>query len=156
MPAAALGKAGSVVWCIDAQNGSLIWKSDPMRYVTHVVTIAPTFLFVHDQYRNGSFLDKETGKIVKTLAQGYKCTRFTFSQPYLLASNMDIHDLSNMNDIELVSSGPRLDPSECIGAVVSNGRIFYTCHGGSLQVSMVCGTEPAIIAVPWQRHTQPQ
>ncbi len=148
--------AGSVVWCIDAQNGSLIWKSDPMRYVTHVVTIAPKFLFVHDQYRNGSFLDKETGKITKTLAQGYKCTRFTFSQPYLLASNMDIHDLSDMSDIELVSSGPRLDPSECIGAVVSNGRIFYTCHGGGLQVSMVCGTEAAIIAVPWQRFLQSQ
>jgi len=135
----------SLVWCIDAKDGSLIWKSDPVREAIHVVTIGPRFLFVHAQYKNGFLLNKNTGKILTTLTQGYKCTRFTLSEPYLLGSNMDIHDLSDINNIRLLSSGPRLDPSECIGAVGSNGRIFYTCHGGSLQVCQVCGAEAASI-----------
>jgi outer membrane protein assembly factor BamB len=131
----------SLVWCIDAKTGSLIWESDPVREAIHVVTVAPKFLFVHAQYKNSFLLDKHTGKILQTLSQGYKCTRFTFSQPYLLGSNMDIYDLSNAADIRLVSSGPRLDPSECIGTVVSNGRLFYTCHSGGLQACLMCGTE---------------
>ncbi len=139
----------SLVWCVNAQDGSLFWKSDPVREAIQVVTIGPRFLFVHAQYRNGFLLDKETGKILTTLTQGYKCTRFTLSEPYLLGSNMDIYDLSNLNDINLISSGPRLDPSECIGTVVSNGRIFYTCHGGGLQVSQLYGAEAFSFTVPW-------
>jgi len=145
-----LEEGQSLVWCVDARNGSLIWKSDPVREAIHVVTIGPRFLFVHAQYRNGFLVDKDTGKILTTLTKGYKCTRFTLSEPYLLGSNMDIYDLSNVGEIELVSSGPRLDPSECIGTVVSNGRLFYTCHGGGLQVSQVCGSEAASFAAPWQ------
>jgi hypothetical protein len=106
-------------------------------------------LFVHAQYRNGFLLDKDTGKILTTLTQGYKCTRFTLSEPYLLGSNMDIYDLSDLNAIKLLSSGPRLDPSECVGAVVSNGRVYYTCHGGGLQVSQLCGAEASFLAAPW-------
>ena len=142
----------SLVWCVDARDGSMIWKSEPVREAIQVVTIGPRFLFVHAQYRNGFLLNKNTGKIITTLTPGYKCTRFTFSEPYLLGSNMDVHDLSNVDNIKLVSSGPRLDPSECIGTVVSNGRIFYTCHGGGLQACQVYGTETASIAAPWQ-HT---
>ena len=145
-----LEEGQSLVWCVDARNGSLIWKSDPVREAIHVVTIGPRFLFVHAQYRNGFLIDKDTGKILTTLTKGYKCTRFTLSEPYLLGSNMDIYDLSNVGEIELVSSGPRLDPSECIGTVVSNGRLFYTCHGGGLQVSQVCGSEAASFAAPRQ------
>ncbi len=63
-----------------------------------------------------------------------------FQVPRLLGSNMDVYDLSDMDNVKLVSSGPRIDPSECIGTIVSNGRIFYTCHGGGLQVGLVCGT----------------
>jgi len=131
----------SFVWCIDARNGSMIWKSEPVREAIQVVTIGPEFLFVHAQYKNGFLLDKDTGKILTTLTQGYKCTRFTFSEPYLLGSNMDVYDLSDLNNIKMISTGPRLDPSECVGAVVSNGRVFYTCHGGGLQVCKVCGME---------------
>jgi hypothetical protein len=40
-----------------------------------------------------------------------------------------------------LNTGPRLDPSECIGACVSNGRIFYTGHGGGLQVALLYGQE---------------
>ncbi|MGB2807866.1 MAG: hypothetical protein WBC22_09005, partial [Sedimentisphaerales bacterium] len=64
-------------------------------------------------------------------------------------SNMDIYDLSNLNDVKLLSTGPRLDPSECIGTVVSNGRIFYTCHGGGLQVSQLYGAEASSFTAPW-------
>ena len=140
----------SLVWCIDAQTGSLIWESEPVHEAIHVVTIGPKFLFVHAQYKNGFLLDKGTGKILTTLTAGYKCTRFTFSEPYLLASNMDVHDLSDMNNIRLLSSGPRLDPSECIGTVASNGRLFYTCHGGGMQACEVCGSEVASISPVWQ------
>jgi outer membrane protein assembly factor BamB len=134
-----LEDGNSFVWCIDAEDGSIIWKSEPVREAIQVVTIGPRFLFVHAQYRNGFLLDKDTGKIITTLTQGYKCTRFTLSQSYLLGSNMDVYDLSDVNKVELISSGPRIDPSECVGATVSNGRIFYTCHGGGLQAGLVCG-----------------
>lgn len=136
-----LRQGESLVWCVDAQDGSLIWESEPVREAIQVVTIGPRFLFVHAQYRNGYLLDKDTGKILTTLTSGYKCTRFTWSEPYLVGSNMDVHDLSQIDDIRLITTGPRLDPSECIGAVVSNGRIFYTGHGGGLQACQVCGPE---------------
>jgi outer membrane protein assembly factor BamB len=136
-----LENGNSLVWCIDARDGSLIWKSEPVREAIQVVTIGPKFLFVHAQYQNGFLLDKATGKILKTLTQGYKCTRFSLSEPYLLGSNLDVYDLSDINNIKLISTGPRVDPSECIGAVVSNGRIFYSCHAGSLQVCELWGAE---------------
>jgi len=145
-----LDKGNSFVWCIDTDDGSLIWKSDPVREAIHVVSIGPRFLFVHAQYKNGYLLDKETGKILRTLTKDYKCTRFTLSEPYLLGSNLDIYDLSNTDDIKLISTGPRLDPSECISAVVSNGRIFYTGHGGALQTSQVCGDEAVSFNAPWE------
>jgi len=131
----------SFVWCIDARDGSMIWKSEPVREAIQVVTIGPRFLFVHAQYRNGFLLDKDAGKILTTLTPTYKCTRFTLSEPYLLGSNMDVHDLSDINNIKLISSGPRLDPSECIGTVVSNGRLYYTGHGGGLQACIMPGSD---------------
>jgi outer membrane protein assembly factor BamB len=136
-----LENGNSLVWCLDARNGSLIWKSEPVREAIQVVTIGSRFLFVHAQYQNGFLLDKATGKILHTLTQGYKCTRFSLSEPYLLGSNLDVYDLSDINNIKLISTGPRLDPSECIGGLVSNGRIFYSCHAGSLQACEVWGAE---------------
>ena len=139
------------VWCLDARDGSLIWRSDPLLEAIQVVTIGPRFVFVHAQYKKGYLLDKDTGKISKTLVEGYKCTRFTFSEPFLIGSNMDLIDLSNVDDVKLASTGPRLDPSECVGAVVSNGRLFYTGHGGGLQASQVYGEEAASLEAPWRR-----
>jgi hypothetical protein len=107
----------------------------------HVVTVGERFLFTHAQYQNGYLIDKETGKILRTLAKGYKCTRFTLAGPYLLGANMDVHDLSDPADIRLLSTGPAIDPSQCVGALVSNGRIFYTAHGSGLQLSMVYGED---------------
>ncbi len=136
-----LENGNSLVWCVDARNGAVLWKSAPVREAIHVVTIGSKFLFVHAQNQNGFLLDKATGKILNTLTKGYKCSCFTLSEPYLLGPNLDVYDLSDIRNIKLISTGPRIDPSECIGAVVSNGRIFYSCHAGSLQACAVWGDE---------------
>ena len=144
------GTQSRYVWCLDADDGSLVWRSDPLLEAIQVVTVGPRFLFVHAQYKKGYLLDKESGKVLTTLADGYKCTRFTLSGQYLIGSNMDLIDLSNVDDIKLVSTGPRVDPSECIGAVVSNGRLYYTGHGSGLQVSQVYGAEADSFVAPWE------
>jgi hypothetical protein len=59
----------------------------------------------------------------------------------LLGPNLDVIDLSDPQDIELLWTGPRLDPSECIGGIASNGRVFYTGHAGGLQASMIFAAE---------------
>ena len=136
------------IWCLDARDGSLIWQSEPVVRAIHVITVGKRFLFTHAQYENGYLIDKDTGKILSTLTKGYHCTRFTLSEPYLLGANMEIRDLSNGS--QLVSAGPQVDVLECVGAFVSNGRIFYTANGGGLQVSLVCGAEAASSAAPWE------
>jgi outer membrane protein assembly factor BamB len=138
------------VWCLDARDGSLMWESEPVQKAIHVVTIGDKFLFTHSQYENGYLIDKETGKIVRTLTEGYKCTRFTFSKPYLFGANMDVISLSDARNPELLSTGPAVDPSQCVGATVSNGRIFYTSHGSGLQMSQVYGDEAAATVAPWE------
>ena len=40
----------------------------------------------------------DTENIITTFAKGYKCTRFSLSEPYLLGFNMDIYDLSDANN----------------------------------------------------------
>jgi len=125
------------VWCLDARNGSLIWQSEPVAKAVNVVTIGRKFLFTHASTGKPSYLiDKDTGKILSIFDKGYACTRFTLSGPYLIGANMDFIDTSKGN--KLVSSGPCVDVRECVGAVVSNGRIFYTSQGSGLQVSQVC------------------
>ena len=116
-----------------------MWQSEPLSRAIHVVTIGERFLFTHSQYRNAFLLDKAAGKIEATLMKGYRCTRFTISEPYLLGSNMDIYDTSN--GVKLVSSGPAVDVLQCIGAFASNGRVYYTTNGGGMQLSMRCGAE---------------
>jgi outer membrane protein assembly factor BamB len=133
------------VWCLDAKDGSLVWQSDPVERAIHVITVGEKYLFTHAQYKNGYLIDKESGKIFRILTKGYKCTRFTLSGPYLLGANMDIHDLSEVSQIELVSTGPAVDPSQCVGSIISNGRLFYTSHGSGLQISQVYGAEAASV-----------
>ncbi len=140
------------VWCLDARDGSLIWESDPLVQAIHVVTVCPEFLFTCGQSKDGYLIDKQTGKILTTLTKFYRCTRHTFSDPYLLGVNMDIFDTSKG---KLVSSGPSIDPNACIGAVVSNGRIFHTSQGGGLQLSQVYGSEAASFAAPWETNRAP-
>ncbi|MGI6415480.1 MAG: PQQ-binding-like beta-propeller repeat protein [Thermoguttaceae bacterium] len=125
------------VSCLDAKDGSLVWRSEPLPTSIHVVAIAPAFLFVHTHGSKNFLLDKQTGKtLAKFEIDGYRCSRLTLTGRYLLGPNLDVIDLGNPQDVKLLSTGPRLDPSECIGATASNGRVFYTGHGGGLQVSL--------------------
>jgi outer membrane protein assembly factor BamB len=137
------------VFCLDAESGSLIWQSEPVGKAVNVVTIGRNFLFVHGSTGKPSHLiDKDTGKIRSTFDKGYACTRFTLSEPYILGPNMDMIDASDNN--KLVSSGPCVDARECVGSVVSNGRIFYTSQANGLQVSQVFGAEANSFAAPWE------
>jgi hypothetical protein len=126
--------------CLDAENGSLVWRSEPVGKAVNVVTVGLDFVFVHGSTGQPSFvIDKNTGKVLSSFDKRYACTRFTLSEPYVLGSNMDIIDISDEN--KLISSGPCVDARECVGAVVSNGRIFYTSQANGLQVSQVFGAE---------------
>ncbi|MFC1633381.1 PQQ-binding-like beta-propeller repeat protein [Planctomycetota bacterium] len=128
------------VVCLDAESGALIWRSEPVGKAVNVVTIGRDFVFVHGSTGQPShIIDKETGKIRSTFDEKYACTRFTLSEPYLLGPNMDMIDTSDGN--KMISSGPCIDARECVGAVVSNGRIFYTSQANGLQVSQVYGSE---------------
>jgi len=135
------------VVCLDAASGALIWQSEPVGQAVNVVTVGKDFLFTHGSTGKPSYLiDKATGKILSVFDRGYACTRFTLSEPYLLGSNMDMIDTSDGNKV--VSSGPPIDARECVGAVVSNGRLFYTAQANGLQISMVYGAEAASVAAP--------
>ena len=139
------------VWCLDARDGSLVWKSDPLSRAIHVVTIGKRFLFTHSQYRNGFILDKATGKILTdNLTKGYRCTRFTFSEPYLLGPNLDLFDLTDPLHADFASCGPPIDLLVCLGGMVSNGRIFHTTNGTGLQCSAVYGEEAQGFETPWE------
>ncbi|MHB8899509.1 MAG: outer membrane protein assembly factor BamB family protein [Thermoguttaceae bacterium] len=130
------------VWCLNAKDGSLVWKSDPVTWAIHVITVGERFLFTHSQYRNGYLLDKATGRIVNDqLTKGYRCTRFTLSEPYLVGPNLDLFDLTDPMKASLASCGPPIDLLVCIGGMVSNGRIFHTTNGTGLQCSAVYGSE---------------
>ena len=137
------------VWCLDAANGSLIWKSDPVLGAIHVITIGSRYLFTHAQYRQGYLIDKNTGKVLGDLTKSYRCTRFTLSEPYLFAANLNIHEFSEQG--KLIYAGPSIDVLQCVGGFVSNGRVFYTTNGGGLQASLIYGTEAERFTTPWNK-----
>lgn len=134
---------GRHVVCLNAKDGSLAWKSASIQGngATPVVSIGTRFLLAHSQNTGSSLLDRTTGKLLVTFAEQSRCTRFTLSEPFVCGANLDIYDLSDLGNIRLISSGPRLDASQCCAAIVSNGRIFSTAQGGGIQVGMLCGTE---------------
>jgi outer membrane protein assembly factor BamB len=137
------------VWCLDAKDGSLIWQSDPLVKAINVVTVGGKFVFAFAYGGESYLIDKETGKIVSTFNKGYACTRFTVSGPYIMGANADMIDTSQDNAV--VSSGPPVDTRECVGTVVSNGRLFYTAQASGLQMCQVCGGEAASFTAPWRR-----
>lgn len=147
------GSKTRLVVCLDAKDGSLVWQSDPIGGLgtTPVVTVGARFLYAHSQNTMSFLLDKATGKILAKFAPASRCTRFTFSEPYLFGANLDVFDLSDPGSIRLVATGPRLDPSECNAAIVSNGRIFTTGQGSGIQVGQVYGKEAAGFFSPWER-----
>ncbi len=137
------------VMCLDADSGALIWQSEPVGKAVNVVTIGRNLLFTHGSTGQPSYLiDKQTGKILSSFDKKYACTRFTMSEPYIMGSNMDLIDTTDGN--RMVSSGPCVDVRECVGGIVSNGRLFYTSQASGLQVSQVFGAEAGSWTVPWE------
>jgi hypothetical protein len=111
--------------------------------------VGKDFIFTNASGGDGHVIDKETGKIVSRFNFKYACTRFAVSEPYVMGANMDLIDLSGDN--KLVTTGPAIDSRECVGAVVSNGRIYYTSQASGLQVCQTYGQEAAATGLPWQQ-----
>lgn len=137
------------VWCLDAEDGSLIWQSEPVTSALNVVSVGEEFIFSNALRGVGNVFDRETGKVVNTVGHNYACCRFTLSEPYVLGANMDMIDLSK--DGKLVSTGPAIDSRECLGAVVSNGRIFYISQASGFIVSQTYGEESKNLPAVWER-----
>jgi outer membrane protein assembly factor BamB len=138
------------VWCLDARDGSLIWRSDAVTSALNVVTVGERFIFSNALRGQGNVFDRQTGQVVKRIGHNYACCRFTLSEPFVLGANMDLIDLSDNG--KLVSTGPAIDSRECLGAVVSNGRIFYTSQASGLVVSQTYGPDAQRLPAVWQRH----
>lgn len=137
------------VWCLDAQDGSLVWKSDAVTSALNVVTVGERFIFSNALRGKGNVFDRVTGKVTASIGHNYACCRFTLSEPYVLGANMDMIDLSDNG--RLVSTGPAIDSRECLGAVVSNGRIFYTSQASGFVVSQTYGPASESLPAVWER-----
>ncbi|MCA8985121.1 MAG: PQQ-binding-like beta-propeller repeat protein [Planctomycetaceae bacterium] len=137
------------VWCLDATDGSLIWKSEPVTSALNVVTVGEKYIFSNALRGRGNVFDRMTGAVIGTVGHNYACCRFTLSEPYVLGANMDMIDLSQNG--KLVSTGPAIDSRECLGAVVSNGRIFYVSQASGFLVSQTFGAESANLPAVWAR-----
>jgi outer membrane protein assembly factor BamB len=137
------------VWCLDAKDGSLIWKSDVISSALNVVSVGERFIFSNALRGKGNIFDRKTGKVSAGIQTNYACCRFTLSEPYVLGANMDMIDLSAEG--KLVSTGPAIDSRECLGAVVSNGRIFYMSQASGFVVSQTYGPASEKLPAVWQR-----
>lgn len=137
------------VWRLDAGTGKLIWKSEAVTSALNVVTVGEKYIFSNALRGKGNVFDRETGKVVASIGHNYACCRFTLSEPYVLGANMDMIDLSQ--DGKLVSTGPAIDSRECLGAVVSNGRIFYTSQASGFVVSQTYGEASKKLPAAWER-----
>jgi outer membrane protein assembly factor BamB len=144
------GTKDRFVWCLDAKDGSLVWQSDPITSALNVVTVGEQFIFSNALRGRGNVFDRQTGKVVGGVDHNYACCRFTMSGPYVLGANMDMIDLSAGG--KLVSTGPAIDSRECLGAVVSNGRIFYTSQASGFIVSQTYGEESKTTPAVWDRR----
>ena len=137
------------VWCLDAADGSLVWQSDPITSALNVVTVGDQFIFSNALRGRGNVFDRKTGKVVGGVDHNYACCRFTMSGSYILGANMDMIDLAAGG--KLVSTGPAIDSRECLGAVVSNGRIFYTSQASGFVVSQTYGPASKELPAVWDR-----
>jgi len=137
------------VWCLDAKSGALIWKSDAVTSALNVVSVGERFIFSNALRGKGNIFDRTTGAVHAGIQTNYACCRFTLSEPYVLGANMDMIDLGAGG--KLVSTGPAIDSRECLGAVVSNGRIFYISQASGFVVSQTYGTASENLPAPWER-----
>jgi hypothetical protein len=143
------GTKDRFVWCLDAKDGSLIWQSDPITSALNVVTVGDRFIFSNALRGRGNVFDRKTGKVVGGVDHNYACCRFTMSGSYILGANMDMIDLAAGG--KLVSTGPAIDSRECLGAVVSNGRIFYASQASGFVVSQTYGADSKKLPAVWER-----
>jgi outer membrane protein assembly factor BamB len=140
------------VWCLDARDGRLVWESEPVLSAVNIITVGDKFIFSNASNRDGHVFDKATGKIVSRFNYGYACTRFTVAGAFALGANMDLIDLTDGN--KLASTGPPLEPRECIGGIVSNGRLFYTAQASGLQACQVGDDEVATVPPMWRKKSK--
>ncbi len=138
------------VWCLNAKDGSLVWQSEAITSALNVVTVGEEFIFSNALRGKGNVFDRKTGQVVNSIGHNYACCRFTLSEPYVLGANMDMMDLSDNG--KLVSTGPAIDSRECLGAVVSNGRIFYTSQASGFVVSQTYGEASKELPAVWERQ----
>ncbi len=136
------------VWCLDAKDGSLVWQSAPITSALNVVTVGKQFIFSNALRGRGNVFDRLNGNVVGGVDHNYACCRFTMSEPFILGANMDMIDLSQ--DSKLVSTGPAIDSRECLGAVVSNGRIFYISQASGFVVSQTYGEASKSLPAVWE------
>jgi outer membrane protein assembly factor BamB len=144
------GTKDRFVWCLSAKDGSLVWQSDPITSALNVVTVGEQFIFSNALRGRGNVFDRQTGKVVGGVDHNYACCRFTMSGSYVLGANMDMIDLAAGG--KLVSTGPAIDSRECLGAVVSNGRIYYTSQASGFVVSQTYGAESKTLPAVWDRE----
>jgi len=137
------------VWCLNALDGSLVWQSEAITSALNVVTVGEEFIFSNALRGKGNVFDRKTGQVVSSIGHNYACCRFTLSEPYVLGANMDMIDLSDNG--KLVSTGPAIDSRECLGAVVSNGRIFYASQASGFVVSQTYGEASKELRAVWER-----
>ena len=145
---AQLGTEDRFVWCLNANTGKLIWKSDAVTSALNVVSVGEKYIFSNALRGKGNVFDRDTGRVTYSILTNYACCRFTMSEPYVLGANMDMIDLSQEG--KLVSTGPAIDSRECLGAVVSNGRIFYTSQASGFVVSQTYGPESKDLPPAWE------
>lgn len=138
------------VWCLDADTGALVWKSDPVTSALNVVTVGSEYVFSNALRGKGNVFDRTDGRVISSIGHNYACCRFTLSEPYVLGANMDMIDLSSNG--KLVSTGPAIDSRECLGAVVSNGRIFYMSQASGFVVSQTYGPASGSLPAVWDRR----
>ncbi len=106
------GTEDRFVWCLNAEDGSLQWKSDPVTSALNVVTVGQRYIFSNALRGQGNVFDARSGQVTRRIGHNYACCRFTLSEPFVLGANMDMIDLSA--DGKLVSTGPAIDSRECL------------------------------------------
>jgi outer membrane protein assembly factor BamB len=136
------------VWCLNAADGKLLWRSQPVTSALNVVSVGQRYIFCNALRGKGNVFDRDSGNVNFSILTNYACCRFTMSEPYVLGANMDMIDLSRNG--ELVSTGPAIDSRECLGAVVSNGRVFYTSQASGFVVSQTYGPKSRELPPVWE------